>query len=98
MSGSSETLKRLIPLVREMAQLRVVFKINVCFPYTERKTITRIHWDRRFGRLAVDTHAARSRLRVGCFLENAGGASLFGQFFHRTEDLEAMAEAAKEGR
>ncbi len=40
--------------------VRVVFKINVCFSYKERKTITRIHWDHRFGRIDVVTHAARS--------------------------------------
>ncbi len=53
---SQSPLKRLIPLVREVAKLRVVFEINVHSSYTECKTITRIHWDLRFGRNSVVTH------------------------------------------
>ena len=36
-------LKSLIPLVREMAKLRVVIEVTIRFSYTEYKTITRIH-------------------------------------------------------
>jgi hypothetical protein len=35
--------KRLIPLVREVTKLRVVFEINVGFSDTKCKTLTRIH-------------------------------------------------------
>jgi hypothetical protein len=46
--GLKSPLKRLIPLVREVTKLRVVFEINVGFSDTKCKTLTRIHWDRRF--------------------------------------------------
>jgi hypothetical protein len=36
-----------------------LLEINVCFTDTECKTITRIHWDCRFGRNAVATHNVR---------------------------------------
>jgi hypothetical protein len=40
-------LKRLIPLVREVTKLRVVFEINISFANTECKTLTRIRRNRR---------------------------------------------------
>ena len=37
-----------------------LLEINVCFTDTECKTITRIHWDCRFGRNDVATHTVRN--------------------------------------
>jgi hypothetical protein len=73
--------------VREVTKLRVVFEINISFANTECKTLTRIHWDRRFGRKTVPTHTTRGRLRTGCFLEDAGCVYLLCQLCHRTEHL-----------
>jgi hypothetical protein len=36
-------LKNLIPLVREMTKLRIVFEVTVSLSHTECKTVTRIH-------------------------------------------------------
>ncbi len=73
--------------MREVTKLRVVFEVNVSFSNTKYKTLTRIHWDHRFGRKTVTTHTVRGRLRTGCFLEDAGCVYLFCQLCHRTEHL-----------
>jgi len=53
-------LERLIPLIREMAIVGVVFEVQVRVADHQSETITRIHWERRFGRIALATHTARS--------------------------------------
>jgi hypothetical protein len=45
--------------IRDMSRLSVAWKLAL-LKNTERKTITGIHWDRRFTRIAVATHSVRS--------------------------------------
>ena len=53
-------LKNLIPLVRKMAELRIVFEITINVADAKGETVTRIHRDRRIGPKTVTTHTVRS--------------------------------------